>query len=90
VPWNGTTLAAKLYPNPVRSAYTVEVAMPQGGNVTISLYNGLGQFIRTEYKGFLQKGERQVPLPKPAMPTGSYFLKLETKGETKTIPFTLQ
>jgi hypothetical protein len=79
-----------LYPNPVRSAYTVEVAMPQSGNVTISLYNSMGQFVNTVYKGFLQKGERLVPLQKPAVSNGSYFLKLETKGETKTIPFTLQ
>lgn len=90
LPWNETVLAAKLYPNPVRSAYTVEVAMPQSGNVTISLYNSMGQFISTVYKGFLQKGERQVPMQKPAMPTGAYFLKLEARGESKTIPFTLQ
>jgi 1,4-alpha-glucan branching enzyme len=90
VPWNGTALAVKLYPNPVRSAYTVEVAMPQSGNLTIQLYNSTGQYLRTVYKGFLQKGERQVPLQRPAMPTGTYLLKLETKGEIKTIPFTLQ
>jgi glycosidase len=90
VPWNGTALAAKLFPNPVRSNYTVEVAMPQSGHVSLSLYSSTGQFINTVYKGFLQKGERQVPLQKPALPMGTYFLKLEARGEVKTIPFTLQ
>jgi hypothetical protein len=90
LPWNGTTLAAKLYPNPVRGNYTVEVAMPQSGNVTVSLYNSMGQFVSTVYKGFLPKGERQVPLHRPTAPAGAYFLKLETKNESKTVPFTLQ
>jgi glycosidase len=90
LPWNGTTFAAKLYPNPVRGNYTVEVAMPQSGNVTVSLYNSMGQFVSTVYKGFLPKGERQVPLQRPIVPAGAYFLKLETKSESKTVPFTLQ
>jgi hypothetical protein len=90
VPWTGTTLQARLYPNPVRSGYTVEVAMPQSGNVTIALYNSMGQFVSTVYNGFLQKGERQVSLNYPAAPKGAYFLKLQTKAESKTIPFTLQ
>jgi 1,4-alpha-glucan branching enzyme len=90
VPWNGTTLAVNVYPNPVRSAYTIELALPQSGTTTITLFNSMGQYISTIYNGFLQKGERQLPLQRPAAATGTYYLKLQTKTEIKTIPITLQ
>lgn len=90
VPWNGTTLAVNVYPNPARSAYTVDVAVPQSGSTTIMLYNNMGQYIRTVYNGFLQKGERQILLQRPAVANGTYFLKLLVKGESKTLPITLQ
>jgi hypothetical protein len=90
VPWNGSTLQARLYPNPVQASYMVELALPQSGTVSIALYNSTGQFVSTLYTGFLQKGERKVPLQRPAFNTGTYFLKVQAKGENKTIPFTLQ
>jgi hypothetical protein len=90
VPWNGSTLAASVYPNPVTAAYTIKLALPQSGTASIQLYNSVGQYISTVYNGFLQKGERQLPLQRPATTTGIYFLKLKVKGETKTIPITLQ
>lgn len=90
VPWNGTSLAVNVYPNPVQSSYTLEVALPQSGTTTISLYNSMGQFISTLYHGFLPKGERKLPLQRPAVAKGTYFLQLQMKGETQTIPLTLQ
>jgi glycosidase len=90
VPWNGSTLAVNVYPNPVKSNYTIELALPQSGTTTIQLYNSMGQYISTVYNGFLLKGERQLPLQRPAVATGTYYLKLQVKGETKTIPITLQ
>jgi hypothetical protein len=90
VPWTGATLEAKLFPNPVRANYTVELAVPQSGTVTVDLYNSTGQFITSVYNGFLQKGKRQLPLQRPAVVNGTYFLRLQLKGETKTIPLTIQ
>jgi hypothetical protein len=91
VPWNGTSLAANVYPNPILGNYTIDVGLPQSGNTTIQLYNNMGQYITTVYNGFLQKGERQLPLHRPAaVAKGTYYLKLQVKGETKTIPITLQ
>lgn len=90
VPWNGTSLAASVYPNPVQASYTVDLSLPQSGNTTILLYNNMGQYIRTVYSGFLSKGERQLSLQRPDVAKGTYFLKLQVKAETKTIPITLQ
>jgi 1,4-alpha-glucan branching enzyme len=90
VPWNGTSLAVTAYPNPVQASYTVDVSLPQSGNTTILLYNNMGQYMRTVYSGFLPKGERQLSLQRPPVAKGTYFLKLQVKAETKTIPITLQ
>lgn len=90
VPWNATNLDAKLFPNPVQAAYTLELSIPQSGNAVVEMYNSTGQFIRTVYNGFLQKGTRQLPLSRPLSAKGIYFLKIAIKGETKTIPLTLQ
>lgn len=87
---NGNAFEASVYPNPVKSACTIALAVPQSGNANITLYNSMGQFIATVYSGFLLKGERQLPLQKPAPAKGTYFLKLQVKDETKTIPVTFQ
>jgi len=90
VPWNATNLGAKLFPNPIQAAYTLELSIPQSGSAVVEMYNSTGQFIRTVYNGFLQKGTRQLPFSRPLSAKGVYFLKIAIKGETKTIPLTLQ
>lgn len=91
VPWSGTVLQASVYPNPVKANFTLDLVLPQSGNATVTLYNSLGQFVATVYNGFLVKGECQLPLPRPAAAApGTYFLKLQVKGETKTLSVTLQ
>jgi 1,4-alpha-glucan branching enzyme len=90
VPWNGSTLEAKVYPNPVSTDFTLEINVPQSGNGSISLYNTSGQFVTTLYKGFLQKGTKELILHKPNASTGSYYIKIDTKTATKTIKVTLQ
>ncbi|MBC8034460.1 MAG: hypothetical protein H7Y03_09960, partial [Chitinophagaceae bacterium] len=42
VPWGGTTLEAKVYPNPVtNSAYSLEIKLPHSGKTFIELYNNI-------------------------------------------------
>lgn len=90
VPWNGTRFVAGLFPNPVQSGFTLDLALPQSGNLNAVLYNSVGQVVGTLYNGFLPRGERQLPLSRPAVPAGTYFLKLQLKNEIQTIPLTLQ
>jgi 1,4-alpha-glucan branching enzyme len=90
VPWSGTTLEAKVYPNPLVTNYTIELKLPQSGSAKIDLYNSVGQHMKTVYSGFLTGGTRTIPLPKMNVPAGSYYLKVEAKGAIKTVPLTLQ
>lgn len=90
IPWNGTTLEAKAYPNPVSSHFTVEVDLPQTGNVSIELYNALGQSEGPLYNSVLTKGTRQIALNRTKNLNGVYYLKIITKTATKTIQVTFQ
>ena len=91
VPWNGSTLQAKIYPNPVvASDFNVEINVPQSNNVSIDLYNHLGQYVTTLYTSFLSKGTHQLSLKKKAVSNGVYYLKIATKNTTKTIQVTFQ
>ncbi|RYF83583.1 MAG: T9SS type A sorting domain-containing protein, partial [Chitinophagaceae bacterium] len=92
IPWNGTTLEAKVYPNPVASAtaFTMEVNVPQSSKTTVELYNNVGQFISVVYSGFLTSGTKTIGLPALRGSAGVYFLKVKTKDQTKTVSLTLQ
>ncbi|GAA4743771.1 alpha-amylase family glycosyl hydrolase [Flavisolibacter ginsenosidimutans] len=92
VPWNGTTLEAKLYPNPAFANNTtyLEVKLPQSGKTTVELYNSVGQQVRKLYNGILNNGTKVLSLPALHLPAGTYFLKVQAKEKTKTLSLTLQ
>src|SRR4029079_596618 len=90
VPWNGTTLEARAYPNPAFSDYSLEVKLPQSNQVTIDLYTILGQYVKTVYTGFLTKGTHHLFLRKGNISTGHYYLKLQTKTAVKSMQVTFQ
>ena len=91
VPWNGNTLEAKIYPNPVvNGSYSLEIQLPQTGKTSVELYNNVGQYISTVYSGLLTNGTRVLSLPSLQTSKGVYFLKVISKDKTKTIGITLQ
>jgi glycosidase len=90
IPWNGTDLRAKTYPNPASSNFTVELNLPQSSKVQIDLYSVSGQYIGTLHNGFLIKGTHPLALNKKAISNGSYYLKITTKTASKTIQVTFQ
>jgi len=90
VPWNGTELKAKAYPNPTLSNFTVEIDLPQSSHVQIDFYNSLGQYVNTLEDGFFVKGTHQLSMNRTAISKGVYYLKITTKTATKTIPITFQ
>jgi 1,4-alpha-glucan branching enzyme len=90
IPWNGTDLQAKVYPNPTPSDFTVELNLPQSSKVQVDLYSVSGQYIGTLHNGFLIKGTHPLALNRKAISNGSYYLKITTKTTTKTIQVTFQ
>lgn len=84
-------LAAKLYPNPVKSApFYLEVMLPQSGRTTVELYNGVGVLVKKLYDGTLTAGTRTLTLPALQLPSGAYFVKVQAAGRTATLSLTHQ
>jgi glycosidase len=90
IPWNGTDLQAKVYPNPTPSDFTVELNLPQSSDVQVDLYSISGQYIATLRKGFLPKGTHQLALNKKAVSNGIFYLRITTKTAIKIIQVTFQ
>lgn len=73
------------YPNPARTQATVEVAVRERSDVTLSLYNTLGQEIRTVYRGPMPAEQtKRVRIDVQDLSSGVYFLRFEGEGITGT------
>jgi len=72
------------YPNPVSQAQaTLEFAVKKQDDVTITLYNTLGQKVRTVYRGETPAEETtRVQVDTHSLASGVYFVRLQ--GETVT------
>ena len=54
-------LVARLFPNPANDVFVVQLNIPQGGNVSLDVYNSLGQHVTNLKQSFLNKGEHKLP-----------------------------
>ena len=90
VPWDGSSLDVKLFPNPASDRFVVEVNVPQSSNVSMDLYNALGQHITSLYNNFVTRGSHQIDFNKANISGGIYYLKITTKSATKTIQVNFQ
>ena len=48
------------YPNPFNPTTTIRIALPEAGNVTLEIYNMLGQKVRTLISGSMEAGYHQI------------------------------
>jgi len=72
-------------PNPVRDQATVSFAVREDAEATITLFNTLGQQVRTLYRGTPGAGEGQtVEVSTTGLSSGVYFLRLRADGRTET------
>jgi hypothetical protein len=90
VPWTGTTLEAKVFPNPISSTYMLQVNLPAAGNLRADIYNVTGQFIATLHDQFHSMGEHQLNMNALQLNKGNYFIKVTSKQLSKTISVTIQ
>jgi hypothetical protein len=72
-------------PNPVLGSATLSFAIKEQKETRITPYNTLGQQVATIYQGAPQAGERQtVQFDARALPSGTYFLRLQAGRQAKT------
>lgn len=72
-------------PNPVSGNATLSFAVREQSKTTLQLYNTLGQRVATLYEGTPQAGEQQsVRLDAARLPSGVYFLRLQTGDSARS------
>jgi CotH kinase protein/Lamin Tail Domain/Fn3 associated/Secretion system C-terminal sorting domain/Divergent InlB B-repeat domain len=65
----------KIYPNPFNSSTRIEIFLAQRRNITISVYNILGQQIKIIHSGFILSGTYNFNFHGEDLPSGIYFVR---------------
>lgn len=83
---NAVTMAP-VFPNPFSESATLQFNLPRAANVRIALFNILGQRTATIMEGTtLSPGTHDVRLEGDQLPSGLYFVSLQTDGEVIRTP----
>jgi len=73
-----------VYPNPFNATLTISFALPQMQDVTLTLYNILGQPVAQLAKGLFAAGPHRLQWSSERAGTGVYFLQLQSQTQTLT------
>jgi hypothetical protein len=72
-------------PNPVRQSTQFAFTVQQSGRAEVTLYNVLGQRVRTLYAEEASAGQRHaVTVETTDLPSGTYFVRLAAPSGTRT------
>ena len=69
----------KLYPNPTSAQTTIEVSLAKQDNVTINVYNNMGQVVLTQQHNNVPVGDNAITLNTENLPGGIYNVVTTTK-----------
>lgn len=72
------------FPNPFNPVTTIRYELPRGAHVVISIYNSLGELVRTVVNQEQQAGNHQVDFSGEGIASGIYFYRLQTGSFTET------
>lgn len=70
------------YPNPARGQTQIAFTLAQSGTAEVSVYNMLGERIRTLAHGHLRSGIHRVGFDTSTLPEGMYLYRLDTAEGT--------
>jgi len=66
------------YPNPFNPSTTFYFTIKKPGNVTLTVYNTMGQAVETLVDGYVPAGEHFIPWTANNLPSGVYYYKMQT------------
>ena len=72
------------YPNPFNPSTSIKFSLPVQANVSLSLYNVLGQKVDELLNTNLEAGIQKVDFNAGNFPSGTYFYVIEAKGQNGT------
>lgn len=78
-----------IFPNPFNSSTAIDYTLAQPGEITLSVYNLLGQQVATVYEGTQEAGEHSMVWDASDFPSGVYFARLEAGGISESMKMVL-
>jgi len=75
---------AQNYPNPFNPTTTIEFSLPKVGQVTLKIFNALGEEVATLLKEKRAAGKHSVAWNAANLPSGVYMYRLEGEGFVET------
>jgi hypothetical protein len=77
------------YPNPFNPITTIEYYLPESADITLSVYNVLGQQVGVLFEGARQSGEHSIIWDASGFRSGVYFARLEMGQRSESIKMLL-
>jgi hypothetical protein len=77
------------YPNPFNPSTTINFSLPQSGNVTLKIFNPLGEEVITLTDGYIDAGVYTFNFNGEGLPSGMYIYQLSTPEKTQTMKMIL-
>lgn len=83
-PVPSTYILEQNYPNPFNPVTTIRFSVPQAEVVHISIFNVLGERIKSLLNGWMTEGKHTVQWNASSLSSGIYFYRLQAGGFVKT------
>jgi|GEM_PF-3044782 hypothetical protein len=78
-------LELSAYPNPFNPTTQIQYTLPEAGSITISVFNVLGQKVRTLAEGTRSSGAHRTTFNATGLPAGMYVVLLESTSQSGTV-----
>ena len=75
---------SEAYPNPFNPTTSMTLAVPEAGNVSVQVYNIMGQVVATLASGYMDASTYTLTWDASEVSSGMYFVKAEAAGSVTT------
>lgn len=86
----GTGVYFEMYPNPTNGNTTIAFSIAKSQNVTVGVYNTLGQQVYYTNQGTMTSGDHSIMINGQALNSGVYFVRFTTDNVTTTKKLVIQ
>lgn len=90
MPINNSELKARVYPNPADEQTRIEFTVHERAKTVIDLYQSNGLILKNITNQFFDAGNHLIDLNTGELPSGLYWIKINTESSSKTLKLIIQ